>query len=94
MKRSSEESIKSPNRKQRGNNDASVTSSVAPPNPDGNLCQWKAGVGNEVKCPHLLNPRKRRPLIMSTILDNIGDTPLVRINNISKKAGLECELLV
>ncbi|CEG66358.1 Putative Cystathionine beta-synthase [Rhizopus microsporus] len=33
------------------------------------------------------------PKISNTILDNIGRTPLVRINKISKEAGLKCELL-
>ena len=30
---------------------------------------------------------------MDSALDNIGDTPLIRINRIAKEAGLECELL-
>ncbi|ORY97649.1 cystathionine beta-synthase [Syncephalastrum racemosum] len=34
-----------------------------------------------------------RPKILNTILDNIGQTPLVRINRISKDEGLKCELL-
>lgn len=33
------------------------------------------------------------PKIMSSILENIGRTPLVRINNIAKDEGIECELL-
>ena len=35
----------------------------------------------------------KRPKILPTILGHIGDTPLVRINRIAAKAGLECELL-
>ncbi|ORX92031.1 cystathionine beta-synthase [Basidiobolus meristosporus CBS 931.73] len=31
--------------------------------------------------------------ILDTILDNIGNTPLVRVNKIAKAEGLECELL-
>lgn len=37
-------------------------------------------------------PRKFRP-IMDSVLDNIGDTPMIRINRIGKSAGLKCELL-
>ncbi|KAF2076534.1 hypothetical protein CYY_002148 [Polysphondylium violaceum] len=37
--------------------------------------------------------KNEKPLIMDSILQNIGNTPLVRINNISKSEGLECELL-
>ncbi|RLN88323.1 hypothetical protein BBJ28_00009439, partial [Nothophytophthora sp. Chile5] len=33
------------------------------------------------------------PKILDSILDHVGNTPLVRLNTISKKAGLECELL-
>ncbi|KAI9317762.1 cystathionine beta-synthase [Dichotomocladium elegans] len=34
-----------------------------------------------------------RPKILGTILENIGQTPLVRINKIGKEEGLKCELL-
>ncbi|KAI9136275.1 pyridoxal-phosphate dependent enzyme [Paraphysoderma sedebokerense] len=34
------------------------------------------------------------PKICSTILDHIGNTPLVRLNKIPKSLGLECEILV
>ena len=34
----------------------------------------------------------QRPKILNTILDNIGETPLVRINRIGQKNGLQCEL--
>ncbi|KAI8379690.1 cystathionine beta-synthase [Radiomyces spectabilis] len=34
-----------------------------------------------------------RPKILNTILDNVGRTPLVRINKIAKEEGLKCELL-
>ena len=33
-----------------------------------------------------------RPKILNTVLDNIGQTPLVRINKIGKDEGLKCEL--
>jgi len=34
-----------------------------------------------------------QPKICDTILDHIGHTPLVRINNITKDEGIECEVL-
>merc|ERR1719498_1260987 len=33
------------------------------------------------------------PKICETILDHVGNTPLVRINKIGKAEGVECELL-
>ncbi|RHY23840.1 hypothetical protein DYB36_008686, partial [Aphanomyces astaci] len=38
-------------------------------------------------------PPFERPQILPSILSHVGDTPLVRINKISAKAGLKCELL-
>ncbi|CAK4623675.1 hypothetical protein LEN26_020164 [Aphanomyces euteiches] len=38
-------------------------------------------------------PPFQRPAILPSILSHVGDTPLVRINKISAKAGLKCELL-
>ena len=35
---------------------------------------------------------KAKPKILPNILYHIGNTPLVRINNITKSAGLQCEL--
>ncbi|XP_053409022.1 cystathionine beta-synthase-like isoform X2 [Mercenaria mercenaria] len=43
--------------------------------------------------PHRHVPLKPKPAIMSTILDNIGNTPLVRLNRIPKSTGLQCEVL-
>eukprot|EP00954_Amorphochlora_amoebiformis_P024538 1366969-Amorphochlora_amoeboformis.AAC.2 len=38
-------------------------------------------------------PKSRaRPKIMKTILEAIGDTPLVRIHTISKKEGIKCQI--
>ena len=36
--------------------------------------------------------RKEHVQIMPNVLYNIGNTPMVRINKISKSAGLQCEL--
>lgn len=57
---------------------------------DGNKCTWHLQEGVN---PHLAEPPKPRPLICDTILDHIGNTPLVRINRIGKELGIECEIL-
>lgn len=44
-----------------------------------------------LKCIHLTSLRSHhgpKPLIMDTILDNIGNTPLVRINSIGKSGNV------
>ena len=43
--------------------------------------------------PHSLQQLADRPGIMPDVLGAIGNTPLVRVNKISKSAGLKCELL-
>jgi len=43
--------------------------------------------------PHTHTPSVPKPKIMNTILENIGQTPMVRINAIAKDEGLTCELL-
>ncbi|GLE07827.1 hypothetical protein PINS_up023420 [Pythium insidiosum] len=45
-----------------------------------------------VKGPHVHRERRAEPKILNTILEHVGNTPLVRLNKIAKKAGLECEL--
>ena len=35
----------------------------------------------------------KKPKILNTILDHVGDTPIVRLNRIAEEAGLKCELL-
>ncbi|DAZ95578.1 TPA: hypothetical protein N0F65_006064 [Lagenidium giganteum] len=46
-----------------------------------------------VKQSHVHRPSTPEPKILNTILDHVGNTPLVRLNKIAQKAGLECELL-
>ena len=41
-------------------------------------------------CVRVSRPRGK---ILDSALDFIGETPLIRINKISKDAGLQCELL-
>ncbi|CAO3684677.1 unnamed protein product [Umbelopsis vinacea] len=43
--------------------------------------------------PHTHVKSVPEPKILDNILDHIGNTPLVRINKISKEEGLKCELL-
>eukprot|EP00002_Diphylleia_rotans_P002477 TRINITY_DN1155_c0_g3_i1.p1 TRINITY_DN1155_c0_g3~~TRINITY_DN1155_c0_g3_i1.p1 ORF type:complete len:512 (-),score=130.32 TRINITY_DN1155_c0_g3_i1:364-1899(-) len=54
-------------------------------------CTWE--LGKQQTSPHSHEPSKPEPSICSTILEHIGNTPLVRINRIGKEEGLECEIL-
>jgi cystathionine beta-synthase len=59
---------------------------------DGPLkCTWSLDNPDQ-KSPHR-HVQYDDKKIMDTILDNIGNTPMVRINRIGKLAGLKCELL-
>ncbi|CAL8288469.1 unnamed protein product [Lota lota] len=55
-------------------------------------CTWRLG-GSDLDSPHTHPQRVSSPNILPNILDRIGDTPLVRINKISKMFGLKCEIL-
>lgn len=58
-------------------------------------CGWSLE-NSEQKCPHIRSPYVRpsgKPKILDSILDHIGNTPLVRINNITAAEGIQCELL-
>ncbi|XP_048834847.1 cystathionine beta-synthase-like protein isoform X2 [Brienomyrus brachyistius] len=55
-------------------------------------CTWRLG-SLASESPHFLPDRVKTPTILPNILWKIGDTPLVRINKISKAFGLKCELL-
>lgn len=44
--------------------------------------------------PHIHIPLKPKPAIMESVLENIGDTPLVKLNKIPASEGLQCEFLV
>lgn len=59
-----------------------------------NECTWKLGAkDNDAKCPHFREKRDHTKKIKDSILDCVGNTPMVRINNITKSEGLECEIL-
>lgn len=55
-------------------------------------CTWY--LGTKEKSPHEHQPRWKEPKILTTILDHIGNTPLVRLNKIPQSEGIECEVLV
>jgi cystathionine beta-synthase len=55
-------------------------------------CPYRVETGSkQAGNPHIMIGRKQKPKIMDTVLDNIGNTPLVRLNKVS--SGLKCELL-
>lgn len=57
-----------------------------------NVCTWSLdAVQNGAVNPHPSVPLQLKPKIMSTILENIGNTPLVQVNKVSR--GLKCQLL-
>jgi len=56
-------------------------------------CTWHINADPSLS-PHTKKNPEPRVKIMPNILHNIGNTPLVRLNNIPKQYGLKCELLV
>lgn len=59
------------------------------------VCKWdvKAGDKNNEGCPHIREVRDFSTKIKNDISDCIGNTPMVRINNITKNDGIKCEIL-
>ncbi|KAM4796954.1 LOW QUALITY PROTEIN: cystathionine beta-synthase [Rhinophrynus dorsalis] len=55
-------------------------------------CTWEVGKAKD-ESPHHHVALTDQPKILGSILQKIGDTPLVRINQIGKRHGLKCELL-
>ena len=58
------------------------------------VCKYDVNNPDWTNCPHALETRDRTKLIQDSVLDCVGGTPMIRINNISKKDNIECELLV
>ncbi|XP_048254534.1 cystathionine beta-synthase-like isoform X3 [Haliotis rufescens] len=54
----------------------------------------KCTYGSSKDSPHMHRKCVEKPKIMETILDNIGQTPLVKVNRITKKDNIKCQLLV
>jgi hypothetical protein len=80
-----------------------MASSSRHPTPYSSLAEFRGGredgplrctyfPGTTEKSPHL-HYRPVRGKILNTVLEAVGDTPLVRVNKLSAEAGLECELL-
>lgn len=55
-------------------------------------CTWHLNA-DPATSPHTKKLLQPKPKIMNTILENVGNTPLVRLNSIPKSLGLECEIL-
>jgi Pyridoxal-phosphate dependent enzyme len=70
------------------------TSSNLVNNDDATLssrCKWS--LKTTEPCPHSSNKLQPKLSIMPSVLDNIGNTPLVQINKISVKEGIKCQML-
>lgn len=60
------------------------------------MCKWSLGTLKDIsapECPHALETREHSAKIKDSVLDCIGNTPMIRINNITKAEGVECEVL-
>jgi len=60
-------------------------------------CTWRPNEtqpnpASGIQGPHSLETVKEKDAVMPDVLSAIGNTPMVRINKISKSAGLKCEL--
>ena len=59
------------------------------------VCKWALGnPNNDRDCPHRREKRDYNKLIKDNVLDCVGNTPMIRLNNIPKAEGIECDLLV
>lgn len=57
------------------------------------VCKYTTAKGqHDPENPHRHEVRDRTTLIKNDITDVIGNTPMVRINNITKKDGIKCEI--
>lgn len=86
------------NNKNNINNNNNSHRKNEPPEAAGwpSRCTWS--LGGAAKSPHFHQTRQDQTLdgtlkIQNSILDSIGKTPLVRLNNFSKRHNLKCELL-
>jgi len=55
-------------------------------------CTWSLNA-DKTKSPHTRDLPRKHVGIMPTVLYNIGNTPLIRINKINKTEGVECDML-
>lgn len=57
-------------------------------------CPWQNEASATQRVgPHISAPRAPQKLIKESILDQIGDSPMIRINKISSKEGIVCDLV-
>ncbi|XP_001634500.2 cystathionine beta-synthase-like protein isoform X1 [Nematostella vectensis] len=68
--------------------------------PDGpTFCQWSTVNGktsgeNSATSPHFHEPPPdKNNKILPNVLHSIGNTPMIRINNVGKRCGLKCEVV-
>lgn len=54
-------------------------------------CTWSIGKSDQ-QSPHVHKPLVPKPKIMNTVLENIGNTPMVRINRITKQENIQAEI--
>ena len=86
-------------KKAKASNGETSTSDDPPPSKDNgtslnitNVCQWSLNCATKgVISPHSSVPLQPKPKLMTSVLDNIGNTPLVQVNKVSR--GLKCQLL-
>lgn len=57
-----------------------------------NKCTWKLGDSLEGN-PHVMAGRPARRKIYDSILEHIGETPMVRVSRLCKNEGIQCEIL-
>ena len=57
-------------------------------------CKWALGPSSEKQTgPHYSVDREPVPIVLDNILGHIGESPMVKINRISKKESIKCEIL-
>jgi len=56
-------------------------------------CTYQLGKTTVADSPHIHKELQARPKVLSNVLEAIGRTPLVRVNNITKSLGIQCEIL-
>jgi len=57
------------------------------------VCTYDVKNPDWSKCPHIREVRDYSQLIKDSITDCVGNTPMVRINNITAAEGIKCEIL-
>lgn len=57
------------------------------------VCTYEVKNPDWSKCPHQREVRDYSKLIKDDITDCVGNTPMVRINNITAAEGITCEVL-